>query len=105
MINNNFYVIRKKNYQTPVSDADRDIKLEGKRNMPETMLNREIPTLRSTDNAGNSVNLVIGIIRLPSGFLGLYLKPMLDSICPKYIIVYEDTSLFFSQIFTKEIKS
>ena len=28
---------------------------------------REIPTLKSTDNAGNSVNLVSGIIRLPSG--------------------------------------
>ena len=29
---------------------------------------REIPPLESTDNAGNSVNLVFGIIRLPSGW-------------------------------------
>ena len=35
----------------PVSDAD-----------------KEIPTLGSTDNAGNSVNLVSGIIRLPAGW-------------------------------------
>ena len=40
----------KKNNQTSVSDAD-----------------REIPTLKSTDNAANSVNLVPGIISLPSG--------------------------------------
>ena len=32
------------------------------------MQTREIPTLRSTDNAGNSVNLVSGIVRLPSGW-------------------------------------
>ena len=43
-------VIDKKNNQTSVFDAD-----------------REIPTLGSTDNAGNSVNLVSGIIRLPLG--------------------------------------
>ena len=49
--NNNFNVIGKKNNQTSVSDAD-----------------REIPALGSTDNAGNSVNLVSGIIRLPSGW-------------------------------------
>ena len=41
-----FTVIGKKNNQTLVSDAD-----------------REIPTLGSTDNAGNSVNLVSSIIR------------------------------------------
>ena len=45
-----FNVMGKKNNQTSVSDAD-----------------REIPTLGSTDNAENSVNLVSGIIRLPSG--------------------------------------
>ena len=45
-----FNVIGKKNSQTSVYDAD-----------------REIPTIGSTDNAGNSVNLVSGIIRLPSG--------------------------------------
>ena len=39
----------KKNNQSSVSNAD-----------------REIPTLGSTDNARNSVNLVSGIIRLPS---------------------------------------
>ena len=41
----------KKNNQTSASDAD-----------------REIPILGSTDNAGNEVNLVSGIIRLPSGW-------------------------------------
>ena len=41
----------KKNDQSSVSEAD-----------------REIPILGSTDNAGNSVNLVSGIIRLPSGW-------------------------------------
>ena len=39
----------KKSNQTPISDAD-----------------REILTLGSTDNAGSSVNLVSGIILLPS---------------------------------------
>ena len=29
---------------------------------------REIPILGSTDNAGNSIKLVLGIIRLPSGW-------------------------------------
>ena len=48
MINNNFHVLGKKDNQTSVSDADRDI-----------------PTLGSTENAENSVNLVSGIIRLP----------------------------------------
>ena len=38
-----FNVIGKKNNQTMVSDAD-----------------QEIPTLGSTDNAGNSVNLISG---------------------------------------------
>ena len=47
----NFNVIGKKYNQTLVSDAD-----------------REIPTLGSTDNAGNSVNLVSINIRLPSGW-------------------------------------
>ena len=32
-----------------------------------TDAHREIPTLRSTDNAGNLVNLLSGIIRLPLG--------------------------------------
>ena len=45
-----FNVIGNKNNQTSVFDAD-----------------REIPTLGSADNAGNSVNLVSRIIRLPSG--------------------------------------
>ena len=43
-----FIVIGKKNSQTSVSDAD-----------------REIPTLGSMSNAGNSVNLVSGIICYP----------------------------------------
>ena len=47
----NFNVIGKKNDQTLVSDAD-----------------REIPSIGSTDNAGNSVNLVSSIICLPSGW-------------------------------------
>ena len=51
MMNNNFNVIGKKNNQASVCDAD-----------------REIPTLGFTDNAGNSVNLVFGIIRSPSGW-------------------------------------
>ena len=51
MINTIFNVIGKKHNQTSVSDAD-----------------REMPTLRSMDNAGNSVNLVSSIIRLPSGW-------------------------------------
>ena len=46
-----FNVIGKKNNQISVSDAD-----------------REIETLGSTDNAGNSANLVSGNIRLPSGW-------------------------------------
>ena len=49
--NGRFYsIIGKKNNQSSVSDAD-----------------REIPTLESTDNAGNSVKFVSGIIRLPLG--------------------------------------
>ena len=48
---NNFNVLSKKNNQTSTSDAE-----------------REIPTIGSTDNAGNSVNLVSGIICLPSGW-------------------------------------
>ena len=46
-----FNVIGKKNNQTLVSDAD-----------------REIITLGLTNNTGNSVHLVSGIIRLPSGW-------------------------------------
>ena len=45
-----FAIIGKKNNQSSVSDAD-----------------QEIPVLGSTDNAGNSVNLVSGIIRSSSG--------------------------------------
>ena len=43
-----FPIIGKKNNQSSVSDAD-----------------REIPTLGSTDNAGNSINLVSGISVYP----------------------------------------
>ena len=57
-------VIGKKNNQTSVSNAD-----------------REIPTLGATANAGNSVHLVPGIIRLPSGWvLCLHQRPMIDSL-------------------------
>ena len=45
-----FPIIGMKNNQSSVSDAD-----------------QEIPTLGSTDNAGNPVNLVSGIIRFLSG--------------------------------------
>ena len=55
MINDNFNVIGKKNNQTSVSDAD-----------------QEIPTLGSTDNAGNSVNL----FTLELGFLCLHQRLM-----------------------------
>ena len=51
MIDNIFNVIGKKNNHTSVYDAD-----------------RENPTLGLTHNAENSVNLVSGIIRLPSGW-------------------------------------
>ena len=67
IINKKFNVIGKKNNQTSVSDAV-----------------REIPTLRATHNAGNSVNLVSSILRLPSGlglgFFCLHQKPMIVSI-------------------------
>ena len=43
-----FPIICNRNNQSSVSDAD-----------------QEIPALGSTDNAGNSVNLVSGIIRYP----------------------------------------
>ena len=43
-----FQILGEKNNQSSVSDAD-----------------QEIQTLRPTDNAGNSINLVSGIIRLP----------------------------------------
>ena len=51
MNNNVFNFIGKKNNQTSVADAD-----------------REVPTLGSAENAGNSINLVFDIIRLPSGW-------------------------------------
>ena len=56
-----FHRIGKKNKQSSVSDAD-----------------REIPTLGSTDNAGNLVNhsFTLGL-----GFLCLHRRPMIDSIC------------------------
>ena len=67
MINNIFNVIGKKNNQTSVSDAD-----------------QEIPTLGSTDNAGNPVNLVSGIIRLHSRWdSSVCIGDRLDSICPE----------------------
>ena len=50
MTNDNFNAFGKKDNQTSISDAD-----------------REIPNLGSKNNAGNSVNLGSGIIRLPSG--------------------------------------
>ena len=50
----NFNIIGKKNTQTSVSDAD-----------------REIQTLGSTDNAGNSVNFVSGIIVYPRVLISL----------------------------------
>ena len=55
----------KKNNQTSGSDADRDT-----------------PTLGSSDNAGNEVNLVYGIIHLPSD---LRRRPMIDSIFPVWL--------------------
>ena len=60
-----FPIIDKKNNQSSVSDAD-----------------QEITTLGSTDNARNSVNLISGIIHLPSGwdFSGLHRRLMIDSI-------------------------
>ena len=48
---NSFNVVGKKNYQSSISNAD-----------------GEIPTLGSTDNAGNVVNLVSSIIRLLLGW-------------------------------------
>ena len=64
-----FQRIGKKNNQSSVTDAD-----------------REITTLGSKDNAGNSVNLISGIIRSPSvwdlGFLYLHRSSMIDSIFP-----------------------
>ena len=56
----------KKNNHSSVSDAD-----------------REIPTLRSTNNAGNSVNLVSVyryLFTVGLGFLGLHRRTMTDSI-------------------------
>ena len=55
----------KKNNQSSVSDAD-----------------REIPTLGLMGNAGNWVNLISGIIHLPTelGFLYLHQRLMVDSI-------------------------
>ena len=61
-----FPIIGKKNNQSSVSDAD-----------------REIPTLGSTDNTGNSVNLVSRHYPFTLGLesLGLHRGPMIDSIC------------------------
>ena len=63
-----FSIIGKKINQSLVSDAD-----------------QEIPTIGSTDNAENSVNLISGIIRFPLGLVYLCLnqRPMIDSICLK----------------------
>ena len=60
MMNNSFNVVGEKNNQLSVFNAD-----------------REFPTPRSTDNAGNSVNLVSGIIRLLSG-LGILCQHQSD---------------------------
>ena len=46
-----FFTVGKKNRHSSVYNAD-----------------QEVPTLVSIDNAGNSVNLVSGIIFLPSGW-------------------------------------
>ena len=60
-----FFENSRANNQTLVSDADPEIPIRGLRKMPEMRFaDQEVPTLRSTDNAGNSVNLVFGIIRL-----------------------------------------
>ena len=60
----NFNVIGKKYNQTLVSDAD-----------------REIPTLGSTDNAGNSSEPRFQhyLFTLGLGFLDLHRQPMIDS--------------------------
>ena len=64
-----FNAIGKKNNQTSVFDAD-----------------REIATPGSKDNAGKSVNLVSGIIRSPLGWnFSICSRPIVDSICrPTY---------------------
>ena len=65
-----FNVIGKKYNPTSFSDAD-----------------QEISTLGSTDNAGNSVNFVSGIIRLLSGWdidVGFYLYLLIAALC-KYL--------------------
>ena len=61
-----FQRLGKKNNQSWVSDAD-----------------REIPTLGSTDNAGNSVKPCFRhhLFTLGLGFLCLHRRPMIDSIC------------------------
>ena len=62
-----FNVTHKKNNQSLVSDAD-----------------REIPTLGSTDNAGNNGKTRYPRLHFPFivglGFLGLHRRPMIDSI-------------------------
>ena len=72
MIFYNFNVVCKKNNQTSISDVD-----------------REISTLGSTDNAGNSVNLISGIIRLPigSGFLYLHQRASDDRFYLSHTII------------------
>ena len=60
----NFQRIGKKNNQSSVFDAD-----------------REISTLGSRDNAANKVNLVSGIIDLPSGWNSLSVLETNDRSC------------------------
>ena len=59
-----FQRIGKKNNQSSVFDAD-----------------REIPALGSTDNVANEVNLVSGIIHLPSGWNSLSVLETNDRSC------------------------
>ena len=60
-----FYsIIGEKHNQSPVSDSD-----------------REIPILGSTKYAGNSVNLVSGIIRSPSSWVSLSASVTDDRFC------------------------
>ena len=72
-----FNVIGKKNNQTSVSDAD-----------------REIPTLGSTDNARNSVNLVSGINRYPRFGISLSESKTDD----RFYLPHAFTSLIFIHV-------
>ena len=91
MINNNFNDIGKNNNQTSVTDAD-----------------RKIPTLESTDNAGNEVNrhyplaFGLGFLKLrfrhypfafELGFLGMHRGPMIDG-----IFLYADAMCRFQHV-------